>query len=427
MSSWCFVNLNGANVGVKLANVKATVQLVMRQKGKLTPASYDVGADLRSGTGSYGVGMKMAVLIHPSRVLYNSEMSYKHLLCVLGVILIVPWLVLIALAFMLPITISGIGYLFAGFLAIAGLILAPWKSKQSSWLMVVGVLMLCLIAGTRILLGASNSTSPIRMITLPQEKGTRWLSFVIDEQDSLIFGEALFHQVGGSSSREHENLDLILEKDYAELRQAQAVVPSPIVNTYLKFQEPAAFDLVVIEPEVNSHPEIGVIFLHGFMGNVTAQCWEIARAVNRLGALTVCPSTEWQGKWWQPEGEAILRATFSYLRKEGIQKIYLSGFSNGGFGISRLAPKLGNEAGLSGLIFIDGITGGADIRDMGLPVLVIQGTQDERMPASEARRVVEVIGALGTYVEVDSDHFVIMKKPDQVQKALTAWLENQTK
>ena len=339
----------------------------------------------------------------------------------------VPWLALSALALTLPITISGIGYLFASFLAIAGLILAPWKSKQSSWLILAGVLTICLIASARILLGASNSTFPIRMITLPQEKGTRWLSYVIDEQDSLIFGEALFHQVGGSSAREHENLDLILEKDYAELRQAQAVIPSPIVSTYINFQGPTAFDLVVIEPEVNSHPEIGVIFLHGFMGNVAAQCWEIAQAVNRFGALTVCPSSEWQGKWWQPAGEAILRATFSYLRKEGIQKIYLGGFSNGGFGISRLASKLGDEAGLSGLIFIDGITGGADIRGMGLPVLVIQGTQDERMPASEARRVVEIIGALATYAEVDSDHFVIMKKPDQVQNALGAWLENQAK
>ena len=79
------------------------------------------------------------------------------------------------------------------------------------------------------------------------------------------------------------------------------------------------------------------------------------------------------------------------------------------------------------MIFIDGITDGAGIRDMGLPVLVIQGTQDERMPANEARRVVEIIGDLGTYVEVDSDHFVIMKKPDQVQNALAAWLETQTK
>jgi hypothetical protein len=36
-----------------------------------------------------------------------------------------------------------------------------------------------------------------------------------------------------------------------------------------------------------------------------------------------------------------------------------------------------------------------------------------------------VIGDSATYVELNSDHFLIMKIPEQVQNAITDWLEKQ--
>lgn len=209
------------------------------------------------------------------------------------------------------------------------------------------------------------------------------------------------------------------------MRTEQGIFPSPFANTYLNLQQPSAFDTIIIEPENRRRPEIGVIFLHGFMGNVTAQCWEIGRAGNKFSAVTACPSTGWRGEWWQPQGQAILQSTFDYLRRQGIKKFYLGGFSNGGFGISRLATQLGNEADLNGLFFIGGILNGASIRETGLPVLIIQGEQDERMPVTEARAIAEIIGDAGTYVELQGDHFLIMKQPEIVQNAVAAWLENQ--
>jgi pimeloyl-ACP methyl ester carboxylesterase len=159
------------------------------------------------------------------------------------------------------------------------------------------------------------------------------------------------------------------------------------------------------------------------MGNVTAQCWEIAQAVGEFAAVTVCPSTDWTGQWWQPEGEAILQATFRYLREQGMDNFYLGGFSNGGFGVSRLVSKVSEEDGLRGLFFINGISDGTSIRETGLPVLIIQGVQDERVPAQHVRQVVGVIGDLGTYVEVEGDHFMIMKHPKAVQSAIINWLK----
>jgi len=350
-------------------------------------------------------------------------MIYKNLLGTLGIILALPVLVLIAFAFTLPITISGIGYLLACTLTISGLITAPWKFKYHSLLIFGGVIVAILIAGARLVLGGQNTTSNLKMITLPDGKENRWVSTIIDEQDSVIFGEAIFHRIGGVSTNEHEQITPALNSAYSEMRSTQAVFPSPFAGTYLNLQQPAAFDAIIIEPDIKRHPEIGVVFLHGFMGNVTAQCWEIAQAVNRFGAVTVCPSTGWRGEWWQPQGQAILQVTFHYLREQGIQGFYLGGFSNGGFGISRLASQLENEDDLLGLFFIDGVYDGESIRDTGFPVLVIQGVQDERMPVTEARRIAEIIGASGTYVELEGDHFLIMKQPDLVQNAIAIWLE----
>lgn len=348
---------------------------------------------------------------------------HRYLICVLGIALAPTILALLIMAFALPITISGIGYLSGSVLLIAGLILVPWARRLSIVLIIAGAIAIASLACLRLILARQETTANIRMITLPQGKEALWVNYLIDEQDSLIFGEALFHLIGGDSPKEHENIASELLAEYSALRSLQGLFPSPIVSTYLNLQSSAHFDVVIIEPEVNHPSEFAVVFLHGYMGNVTVQCWEIAQAVKIFGGVTVCPSTGWRGDWWQPQGDAILQTTFEYLRGRGVQRFYLAGFSNGGSGINRLAPKLKNETGLKGLIFIDGIHNSKDIRDTGLPVLVIQGAQDERMPATRARQIADEIGALATYVELNGDHFLIMKQPSLVQDAIAQWLE----
>jgi pimeloyl-ACP methyl ester carboxylesterase len=349
----------------------------------------------------------------------------RYLFSLLGIILALPILGVIALALGLPVTISGIGYLSGVLLAISGLILAPWAGRNSILLMSIGVMILVLVAGGRQIVALQGTSPTIRIITLPQNKPSRWINYLIDEQDSLILGEALFHLIGGDSPSEHKGIASALHADYSEMRTTQRVFPSPFVSTYLNLQEANHFDAVVIEPEINHPPEFALVFLHGYMGNVTAQCWEIAQAVRNFGAVTVCPSTGWRGDWWQPQGQAILRTTFDYLRDQGIQKFYLGGFSNGGISMGRIASQLKNENGWVGLILIDGFANSAGIRELGLPVLIIEGLQDERIPPAYAREAVEEIGDLGTYVELNGDHFLIMKQPRLVQMALTQWLEEQ--
>ena len=222
-------------------------------------------------------------------------MRVKYLLSMLGIILTVPFLAVLILATILPITISGSGYLLALFLMVVGMVMAP-RVKRYHLVVIAGLTVFVLIAGTRIVMGKRISTPYLRMITLPQESETRWLSYLLDEQDGLIFGEMLFHLVGGSSVEEHDGITQALYDAYSEMRQKQGIIPSPVINTYFNLQRSKSFDTVVIEPEENRHPDIGIIFLHGFMGNVTAQCWEIGQAAIQVGVMTVCPSADWQGR-----------------------------------------------------------------------------------------------------------------------------------
>jgi pimeloyl-ACP methyl ester carboxylesterase len=349
----------------------------------------------------------------------------RYLLFLFGVILFLPILAIIALSLDLPITISGIGYLLGSFLVATGLILAPWAGRNSISLTIIGIIALALVASLRLILAWQETSPNIRMITLPGDKSTRWINYLIDEQDSLILGEALFHLIGGDSPNEHQGIASALHTDYSEMRAKQRVFPSPLIGTYLNLQGTNHFDAVVIGPEINHPPEFALVFLHGYMGNVTAQCWEIAQAVKSFDAVTVCPSTGWRGDWWQPQGQNILQATFEHLREQGVQKFYLGGFSNGGISIGRLAPQLKKEKGLSGLILIDGFDNSAGIKETGLPILLLQGTQDERVPASYGRQIAEEIGDPGSYVEVDGDHFLIMKQPLLVQHTIADWLDEQ--
>jgi hypothetical protein len=41
------------------------------------------------------------------------------------------------------------------------------------------------------------------------------------------------------------------------------------------------------------------------------------------------------------------------------------------------------------------------------------------------RPIAGAIGELGTYVELEGDHFMIMKQPQAVQNAIADWLDKQ--
>jgi esterase/lipase len=338
-----------------------------------------------------------------------------------GILLALPILGLLALALFTPITSWGLAYVAAFALLAIGLIAIPRWRRASLALIAIALFGLIGIASIRWVSVTQREEATVRMVTLPNGRGARWIDTLIPEQDAVLFGETFMRLLGGVTAQEHEGLAPAMVAAYAEMDGSEGVTASPVISTYLGLQQLSAFDLVVIEPE-SDIPTAGVIFLHGFMGNVTLQCWELAQAIQEVNAVTACPSTGWIGDWWTPQGEAEIRATFEYLRGRGIERIYLGGFSNGGDGVGRLVSKLASEEGLSGLFFIAGVSNSQSVKETGLPVLVIQGKNDERMHVEGARQFVNALGNQASYIELEADHFLIVKQAEPVQAALADWL-----
>ena len=240
---------------------------------------------------------------------------------------------------------------------------------------------------------------------------------MFDEQNIVLFGTKVAPSVGFVSSLEYEDLIPKLSQTYKEMR-TQGVTPlSPSLTTYLGRQHPDGFDALIANPS-SENSETGIIFLHGFGGNFTLQCWLIAEAGSRTGATTLCPSTDPSGQWWKEQGTAILQESLNDLKQRGVKRIYLAGLSNGGIGASRLADRFKND--LAGLILISGADANAVMTE--LPVLVISGRDDERIPISLIEQYVSAAGQNATYVPFDGDHFLLLKQADQVQEIIANWL-----
>jgi hypothetical protein len=339
---------------------------------------------------------------------------------VLGLLFAIPLLSLFYLSIGIPISPSGIIYLLGYSLLVVGLICSPWLHRRALILSLTGTAILLLTAFIRILFPPSGSN--MRLITLPGPSSPRFLTQLFDERDIVLFGAKVAPSVGFVSPREYKGLIPELSRTYDEMR-LQGVSPlSPALTTYLGQQHTNAFDALVARPP-KADSETGIIFLHGFGGNFTLQCWLIAEAGSGVGATTLCPSTAPSGQWWQDDGPSILQESLNYLKLGGVKRIYLAGLSNGGIGASRLADRFKND--LSGLILISGADPNATIT--GLPVLVIHGKGDERIPMSIAEQYAALSVPNSTYRLFDGDHFVLLKEADQVQETIRDWLVEQEK
>ena len=261
----------------------------------------------------------------------------------------------------------------------------------------------------------------MNLITLPGPSGPRLLNRILNEQDVVLFGAQVAPYLGAISPSEETSLDSKFSQTFNEMKIAGVTPLSPFLTTYLNQQHPTAFDALVAEPDSGTPPESGIIFLHGFGGNFTLQCWLIAQAGYSIDAVTVCPSTSPDGAWWNSDGQTILKETITYLHQRGVKRIYLAGLSNGGIGATRLADPFKKD--LVGLILISGADPTAKITEM--PVLVLHGKSDERIPVSMMGQYASAAGMNAAYHLFEGDHFLLLKQADQVQKVMIEWLRQQ--
>ena len=343
----------------------------------------------------------------------------RAFLLVLGILISLP---LVGLLFLVPRTpVSAVGwiYLLSYLLIVLGMVSAPWQSGRFVVLTLLGITMCLVTVAVRLMFPPAGTH--MNMITLPSQSGPRLINRIFDEQDVVLFGAQVAPYLGAISRSEKDSLDIRFSQTFNKMKQ-QGVTPlSPFLTTYLNQQRPNEFDLVITEPSLDPSPETGIIFLHGYGGNFTLQCWLIAEAGNRIDAMTVCPSTSPSGAWWNAQGQSILQETLAYVRQRGVKRIYLAGLSNGAIGASRLADQLESE--IMGLILISGADPGATITE--LPVLLLHGKYDERIPASLMEGYADAAGPNATFHLFEGDHFLLLKQADQVQDVILDWLGQQ--
>ena len=343
----------------------------------------------------------------------------RYMLFVLGIFISLPLLVLLFFIPTTPVSTVGFIYLLSHLLIAIGMISAPWWVRRSFMIILTGGIIALVTVTIRALFPPAGTR--MNMISLPARSGPRLLNRILNEQDVVLFGAQVAPYLGAISPSEKNSLDVKFSQTFQEMRLEGVTPLSPFLTTYLNQQHLNEFDAIVAEPASQTSPKRGIIFLHGFGGNFTLQCWLIAEAGYSIDAITVCPSTGVSGAWWNAQGQSILDETFAYLRQRGVERIYLTGLSNGAIGASKLANRYKND--VEGLILISGADPNAEITE--LPVLLLHGKHDERIPTSLMDQYASVAGSKATYHLFEGDHFLLLKQVDQVQQVMIDWLSQQ--
>lgn len=313
------------------------------------------------------------------------------------------------------------GWFALGAIAVGAVGLTIREPRPRRGLALAAVVLLAILLVVRIV-GAGDGM--IAMRTLPSGNSARLLARLVDEQDLALAGARVLANRRRLPASERERLLPALREAYVEMRRDDVVTASPVLDTLLGWQTPAAFDTLIIEPRAEPKPGVpmkfGVLFLHGYAGSFTLECWLVARAAREIGALTVCPATDFSGRWRGEVGERILRRSLEYLHGRGIRRVFLAGLSNGAMGASALAPRFAST--FEGLILLSGAP--ADGDSGGLPTLVVHGAQDTMTPVASARAFAERHKA--TYAELAGGHFVLLTQRRDVREAVVKWLMHQT-
>lgn len=253
--------------------------------------------------------------------------------------------------------------------------------------------------------------------TLSFSPDARFVDRIVDEQDVAVAGTRVL-VAGGMLRDDASELPSAMRAAYAKMHAEEGDAPSPVLATYLGMQSSSEFDLLIVEPPRRdpARPRDAVVFLHGFAGSFSLPCWQIARAVAPLGVTTACPSTRWIGDWWSADGERTLRRTVDVLHARGIERVVLAGLSNGGYGASRLAPKM--RGSFAGLVLISGAA--PDAKAAGIPTLVVHGRHDTMAGFDEATGYCARTGA--RLVALDAGHFSMLVRSEENDAAVRAFV-----
>ncbi|MFT3843177.1 MAG: hypothetical protein QM723_39700 [Myxococcaceae bacterium] len=263
------------------------------------------------------------------------------------------------------------------------------------------------------LLLAVLSAAPITMVRLPA--GAEPLSAHGDEAELAQQGLDYAVRLSLLSSARKPSLSKSLAAAYSDLAKEHGAFPTPAVATIEGAQTARGFDLVMIPPAAKERDDAAVIFLHGWGGNATLECWLAARSVAADGILTACPSMNLDANWDTADGRSIVEQTRKYLQAKGKKKLVLVGLSNGSVGAARIAVR--DESAWSGVACLEGTSA----LPTKVPVLVVAAKSDQ-MSSPTVARVAAKDHPNVTLAELEGDHFAALERRDELAKHLRSFV-----
>ena len=329
----------------------------------------------------------------------------------LGILLAIFAAPLALLSVTTPVSTTGLAYVFGTMIALAGMITAPRRATRMKGITRAGLGLIALTALFRVAFAGHGKS-----VTMTRgEGGTPILDRLLPESDVATTSARAVILTGMLPANDTKDLVPTLRASFAQMEDEEGSTPSPIVRTTLGLQTQAKYDVIEI-PSALPHATDAVLFLHGYGGNFTLQCWAIAKAAKLANASTFCPSTRMNGDWWQGPGPAIVSEMIAKIEARGFDRIVLAGLSNGGVGASRLASSYKKD--IVGLMLVSGADPTA--KAAGVPTIAFEGARDGMMTPTYVRSYAEKTGA--TYVELDGTHFLLLEKLDETTRAMGEWL-----
>ena len=177
-----------------------------------------------------------------------------------------------------------------------------------------------------------------------------------------------------------------------------------------------------------------IIFFHGWLGNLKGYVWLWSRFARKNDFVVVCPSFG-GGFWNRDAGLDTLEETLARCSADpriDASRIYVAGLSNGAFAVTRVALHFPRS--VRGLIYISPVleetAAGEEFRTnaASIPILVIHGTDDRRLPLDIIDQRVKNMRTVGLQVEAryyeGEDHILFFSAFDRLQRDLESWLFN---
>lgn len=170
-----------------------------------------------------------------------------------------------------------------------------------------------------------------------------------------------------------------------------------------------------------------ILFLHGSAGNFKAYFHLWRRFADRAHMAVVCPSFGF-GNWYEPGGlDAIERArAWAVASLDADEaRVVLVGLSNGGTGVTRAAAA--RPAAYRALVLVSGVLEDEELRGaLPWPMLVIHGTDDDRIRVAGVKRSLARLRARGMRIDewfVDGqDHFLFFDRDEAVLARIQEWV-----